>query len=72
MSKVRCIACLEMGHYAGQCPMKKKKQQYGAATTTEEQKFTAQFEKECAFMGCCLTVETPSSSWCVDRVEEVP
>jgi hypothetical protein len=38
----------------------------------QEEEFTAQFERECAFIGCCLTVETPSSSWCVDRVEEVP
>jgi hypothetical protein len=21
-------------------------------------------------MGCCLTVETPSSKWCIDRVEQ--
>jgi hypothetical protein len=27
MSTVRCFACGEMGHYAGQCPKKKKKQQ---------------------------------------------
>jgi hypothetical protein len=26
MSKVRCFACGEMGHYVGQCPKKKKKQ----------------------------------------------
>jgi hypothetical protein len=26
MSTVRCFACGEMGHYAGQCPKKKKKQ----------------------------------------------
>jgi hypothetical protein len=71
MSKVKCFACGEMGHYVGQCPKKKKKQD-GTATTTEEEEFTALFERECAFMGCCLTVETPSSSWCVDRVEEVP
>jgi hypothetical protein len=25
MSTVRCFACGEMGHYAGQCPKKKKK-----------------------------------------------
>jgi hypothetical protein len=27
MSTVRCFACGEMGHYAGQCPKKKKKKQ---------------------------------------------
>jgi hypothetical protein len=67
---VKCFACGEMGHYVGQCPKKKKKQDGTAATAEEE--FTALFERECAFMGCCLTIETPSSSWCVDRVEEVP
>jgi hypothetical protein len=33
---------------------------------------SAQFERECAFIGCCLSVETPSNGWCTDRVEEVP
>jgi hypothetical protein len=38
MSKVRCFACNQMGHYAGQCPNKKKnKKQGGTATTTEEE-----------------------------------
>jgi hypothetical protein len=50
MSKVRCFACGEMGHYVGQCPKKKKKQQDGTAATTEEEEFTAQFERECAFV----------------------
>jgi hypothetical protein len=71
MSKVRCFACGELGHYAGQCP-KKKKKQGGTAATTEEHEFIAQFERECAFIGCCLTIETPSSSWCANKVEEVP
>jgi hypothetical protein len=39
-------------------------------TTKEE--FTAQFERECVFVSCCLSVDTPSNSWCADRVEEVP
>jgi hypothetical protein len=46
--------------------------QYFNTTTVEEEEFSAQFERECAFVGCCLTVETPSSGWCVDIVEEVP
>jgi hypothetical protein len=70
MSIVICFVCGEMEHYVGQCP--KKKQQYGtAAATKEEEEFTAQFERECAFVNCCLSVDTPSSSWCVDKVEEV-
>jgi hypothetical protein len=68
---VRCFSCGEMGHYVGQCP-KKKKKQCGTAVTTEEEEFSAQFERECAFIGCCLSVETPSNGWCTDRVEEVP
>jgi hypothetical protein len=40
MSTVRCFACGEMGHYAGQCPKKKKKQQDGSAATTEEIEFS--------------------------------
>jgi hypothetical protein len=71
MSKVKCFACGEMGHYVGQCP-KKMKKQGGTAATAKEQEFTAQFERECAFIVWCLAVETPSSSWCVDKVEEVP
>jgi hypothetical protein len=60
-----------MGHYAGQCP-KKKKKQGGTAATTEEEEFSAQFERECAFVSCCLSVDTPSNGWCTDKVEEVP
>jgi hypothetical protein len=42
MSTVRCFACGEMGHYAGQCPKKKKKkkQQDGSAATAEEMEFS--------------------------------
>jgi hypothetical protein len=71
MSKVKCFACGKMRHYVGHCPKKKKKQD-GIAMIAEEEEFTAQFESECDFMGCCLTIDTPSNSWCVDRVKEVP
>jgi hypothetical protein len=69
MSKVKCFSCGEMGHYARQC-LKKKKKQGGTATKVEEE-FTALFERECAFIVCCLPIETPSNNWCVDKVEEV-
>jgi hypothetical protein len=51
MSTMRCFACGEMGHYAGQCPKKKKKKQQGVSTTTtEEIEFEEKFARECAFM----------------------
>jgi radical SAM protein with 4Fe4S-binding SPASM domain len=37
MRKVRCFACNQLGHCAGQCPKKKKKKLGGTATTTEEE-----------------------------------
>jgi hypothetical protein len=54
MSTVRCFACGEMGHYAGQCPKKKKQQQDGLAVTIEEEEFSTQFVRECVFVSCCL------------------
>jgi hypothetical protein len=71
MSTVRCFACVEMGHYVGQCPKKKTKKQDGTAATAEEEEFTTQFARECAFVSCCLLVDTPSNGWWVDIVEEV-
>jgi hypothetical protein len=69
MSTVRCFACGEMGHYAGQCPKKKKKQQDVSAATTEEIDFSNQFARECAFV-TTLSAITPSSIRWGDRVEE--
>jgi hypothetical protein len=47
ISKVRCFACGEMGHYAGQCPKKKKKRhQGGMAVIAKEAVFDAQFVRE--------------------------
>jgi hypothetical protein len=68
MSIVRCFACGEMGHYAGQCPKKKKKQHDVSAVTTEELEFDTQFARECAFTNS-LSVGTPSSIRWGDRVE---
>jgi hypothetical protein len=64
MRKVKCIACQKTGHYVGQYPHKKK--QGGTAATTQEDEFPSQFERECYFIVCCSTVETPSSIWYVD------
>ena len=69
MSTVRCFACGEMGHYAGQCPKKKKKKKDDSTVTTEEIKFIAQYERECAFINS-LPVVTPSNDMWGDRVEE--
>jgi hypothetical protein len=70
MSTVRCFACGEMGHYAGQCPKKKKKkQQDGSAATAEEIEFSDQFARECAFITTLSTITPSSISW-GDRVDE--
>jgi hypothetical protein len=70
MSTVRCFACGEMGHYAGQCPKKKKKkQQDGSAVTAEEIEFSDQFARECAFIATLSTITPSSISW-GDRVDE--
>jgi hypothetical protein len=39
MSRVRCFAYREIGHYAGQCPKKKKKLQDVSVMTEEELEF---------------------------------
>jgi hypothetical protein len=69
MSTVRCFACREMGHYAGQCPKKKKKQQGASTTITEEIEFEEKFARECAFV-TTLSAITPSSIRWGDRVDE--
>jgi hypothetical protein len=69
MSTVRCFACGEMGHYAGQCPKKKKKQQDGSIATAEEIEFSDRFAKECAFIATLSAITPSSISW-EDRVEE--
>jgi hypothetical protein len=65
MSKVKCFACKKMGHYVGQCPNRKKRSG-GTTTTTDEAEFQAQFERECAFLICCTSVETTPSIWYID------
>jgi hypothetical protein len=68
MSSVRCFACREMGHYAGQCLKKKKKLHDVSATTTEELELMNSL-RECAF-ATTLSVVTPSNINWGDRVEE--
>jgi hypothetical protein len=65
MSKVKCFVCKKFGHYAGQCPNRKKKKG-GTAATTEEIDFQTQFQRECAFLICCTSVETTPSIWYID------
>jgi hypothetical protein len=60
MSKVKCFVCKKMGHYVGQCPNRKKKKG-GIAATTEEAEFQTMFERECAFLICCTSVEMAPS-----------
>jgi hypothetical protein len=65
MSKVKCFVCKKIGHYAGQCPNRKKKKG-GTAATAEEIDFQTQFQRECAFLVCCTSVETTPSIWYID------
>jgi hypothetical protein len=65
MSKVKCFVCKKFGHYAGQCPNRKKKKG-GTAATVEEIDFQTQFQRECAFLICCTSVETAPSIWYID------
>ena len=62
---MKCFACKRMGHYVGQCPNRKKKR-VGTAATTEEVEFQTQFQRECAFLICCTSVETTPSIWYAD------
>ena len=64
MSKVKCFVCKKLGHYAGQCPNRKKR--LGGTTTTTDEEFTTQFERECSFLICCMTVETTPNIWYID------
>jgi hypothetical protein len=65
MSKVKCFVCKKFGHYVGQCPNRKKKKD-GTTATIEEADFQTQFQRECAFLICCTSVETTPSIWYID------
>jgi hypothetical protein len=64
-SKVKFFACKRMGHYAGHCPNMKKRSG-GTTTTTDEAEFQAQFERECAFLICCTSIEMTANIWYID------
>jgi hypothetical protein len=65
MSKVKCFVCKKFEHYVGQCPNMKKKG--GTTATTEEADFQTQFQRVCAFLICCTSVETTPSIWYIDN-----
>jgi hypothetical protein len=65
MSKMKCFACKRMGPYVGQCPDRQKKRP-GGTTATSDEEFTTQFERECAFLICCASVETTPNIWYID------
>ena len=41
ISKVKCWACQQMGHYAATCPKRKNKVKKGTATSTEVDQFAS-------------------------------
>jgi putative component of toxin-antitoxin plasmid stabilization module len=65
MSKVKCFVCKKFGHYVGQCPNRKKKKG-GTAATVEELEFQTQFQRECAFLIRCTSIETAPCIWYID------
>jgi hypothetical protein len=65
MSKMKFFVCKKFGHYAGQCPNRKNKKG-GTAATAEEIDFQTQFQRECAFLISCTSVEMAPSIWYID------
>ena len=64
LSKVRCFACNQYGHFASQCPEKKKKNEKDTVVvaTIEEEEFTRRFEKEFSLFSPISSVG-PRQQW---------
>ena len=63
MSKVKCFACHEFGHYVVQCPNKKKKQ---VAASTDMEEFSSKFDQEFSLVTCLSTCSRTSRVWYID------
>jgi hypothetical protein len=63
MSKVKCFACHEFGHYVGQCSNKKKKQ---VASSVDVDEFTHRFKKEYSLLVYLSFRASSTSIWYID------
>ena len=52
MTKVKCFACQQKGHYIGQCPNRKKSKEVETSASAEVEEFSERFEREFSFMAC--------------------
>jgi hypothetical protein len=66
MSKVKCFACNQLGHYVDSVPTGRRRSRVVLQRTIEEDEFASQFERECSLIVCCSTIESPSSVWYID------
>ena len=73
MSKVRCFACNQYGHYASQCLEKKKKKKEEdtvVAATAEEADFARRFKKEFSFFSLISSSDSngvvQNGTWYID------